>query len=220
VLRDLAPLFDRMRLKQQREMVERMTGELARKYDLSPAARESLGKWFEWKANQEAKRWTELVSTEGVRVQDLMKASRDVRIDEGLETFMAGVLSPEKLEGFKAERMAERAQRVQHEADTMVQRLDSIVTLDDSQRDKVFGIMARGSRYYDPAMVLEGVSGEIGATPGGDRQAAILSVLRPEQRSAYETERKRRRDEAAKEMEAVGLSLPPDWQMLDADDFR
>ena len=52
-------------------------------------------------------------------------------------------------------------------------------------------------------------------TPGGDRQSAMLSVLRPDQRAAYEAERKRRREEAAKELAAIGLTLPGDWEMLD-----
>jgi hypothetical protein len=192
-----------------------MTGELARKYSLSPENQEKLKKWFEWKMNEEAKRWTDLVSMDGVRVQDLMRASREARPDEGLELFMAGVLNPEQLSAFKTERLNERAQRVQQEADMKVQRLNSIVKLDDAQRDQVFGIMARGSKHYDPAMVLEGVTGEIGATPGGDRQAAMLAVLRPDQRAAYDAEQKRRRDAAAKDMEAIGLHLPADWQMLD-----
>lgn len=215
LLRDMAPLFDRMRLKQQREMVDRMTGEFARKYDLSPEGRETLRKWFDWKMNMEAKRWTDLMATDGIRIQDMMRASKDIRVDEGLEPVMAGILPPEKLATFTAERKAERAQKVQQEADMKVQRLDGIVKLDDSQRERVFGIMARGSKDYEPTMILEGESGVIGATPGGDRQAAMLAVLRPEQRAAYAAEQKRRRDEAEKNMEAVGLSLPPDWQMLD-----
>jgi hypothetical protein len=40
--------------------------------------------------------------------------------------------------------MNERAQRVQQEADRMVERVNSIVSLDETQRDQVFGIMARG----------------------------------------------------------------------------
>lgn len=215
LLRDMAPLFDRMRLKQQRETVDRLTGELARKYDLTPEGRETLRKWFDWKVNMEAKRWTELMGTDGIRIQDMMRASKDVRVDEGLETVMAGVLPPEKLATFTAERKAERGQKVQQEADMKVQRLDSIVQLDDAQRERVFGIMARGSKDYEPTMKLEGANGEIGATPGGDRQAAMLAILKPEQRAAYEAEQKRRRDEAAKNMESVGLTLPSDWQMLD-----
>jgi hypothetical protein len=220
LLRDLAPLFDRMRLKQQREMIDGLTGELARKYNLTPQNRESLKQWFEEKASEESKRWSEMLGREDTRLEDLMRASRDVRPDEGLDTFMQGMLSSDKLAAFNKERMAERTQRVQQEADTRVQRLDSIVGLDDAQRDQVFGIMVRGSRDYDPAMVPEGARGAIGATPAGDRQAALLAVLRPDQRAAYEAESQRRRAEAAKNMEAVGLALPQGWEMLEEGDFR
>ena len=101
-----------------------------------------------------------------------------------------------------------------------VQRLDAVVGLDDAQRDQVFGIMARGSRDYDPAMALDGIRGEIGPTPSGDRQAAMLAVLRADQRAAYEAEQERRRAEAAKDMEAMGLTLPRDWEMFDENGFK
>lgn len=219
LVRDLAPLFDRLRVKEQKQVIDRMTGELARKYNLTPQNQAALKEWFEAKSSEEAKRWTEMLGREGTRFEDVVRATRDVRLDEGLDTFMQGVLPPDKLVTFKNERLAERAQRVQQEADLKVQRLDSIVKLDDAQRDQVFGVMARGSRDYDPSMALDGIRGEIGATPGGDRQAAMLSVLRPDQRAAYEAERQRRRDEASKEMESIGLSLPPNWEMLDSTDF-
>jgi hypothetical protein len=215
LLRDLAPLFDRMRVRQQTRMIDSMTGELARKYDLSTAQQESLKVWFGQKAEEQAKAWSDLVGQEGVTVEDLARASREVRADDGLDQFMATTLSGDKLEDFKAERLAERAGRVQQEADMKVQRLDSMVVLDDQQRDQVFGIMARSSPDYDPAMTLEGIGGQIGATPGGDRQQAILSVLRPEQRVAYEAVRQQRRAEAAEEMEMIGLSLPLSWDLLD-----
>ena len=96
-----------------------------------------------------------------------------------------------------------------------VQRLNSIVQLDETQRDQVFGVIARGSPEYDPAMVLEGPRGEIPATPGGDKQAAMLAILRPDQRAAYEAERQRRYTEAQKDAAAIGLTLPPDWEFLE-----
>ena len=219
LLRDLAPLFDRMRVKQQQQRIESMTGELARKYDLTPQQQESLKQWFEQKSEADAKRWSDLVAQDGTRLEDVMRASRDVRPDDGLDPFMEKTLSGDKLTAFKSERMAQRAERVQQDADMRVQRLDTIVQLDDTQRDQVFGIMARGSRDYDPAMKLEGVGGEIGATAAGDRQQAMLSVLRPEQRTAYEAEQQRQRDEATKNMEAIGLTLPPTWDPLDGNDF-
>ena len=215
LMRDLAPLFDRMRLRQQQQAIDSMTGELARKYDLTPANQQLLKQWFERKAEREAERWSAMLAHDGTRLEDLIRASRDVRPDEGIETIMPSILSIGQLASFNAERSAERTQRVEREADMKVQRLDSIVRLDEAQRDQVFGIMARSSREYDRTMVVEGAQGEIAATPPGDRQAAMLAVLRPDQRAAYDAERERRRVAAAKDMEAVGLVLPPGWEMLD-----
>jgi hypothetical protein len=214
LLRDLAPLFDRMRVKQQQQRIDSMTGELARKYDLTPQQQDALRQWFGKKADDDAKRWNDLVANDGTRIEDLMAASRNSRPDDGLDAFMETSLSGDKLAAFKTERMAERAQRVQQDADMRVQRLDSIVTLDDAQRDQVFGIMARGSRDYDPTMQLEGVTGAIGTTGTGDRQEAMLSVLKPEQRAVYQAEQQRRRDETAKTLDGIGLTLPADWDML------
>lgn len=219
LMRDLAPLLDRMRIRQQTRMIDSKVGELARKYDLTPAQQAALKQWFEQKSEEQSKRYNDLVLQDGTRLQDLMKASMDARPDEGLDEFMATTLSGEKLAEFQTQRMAERAERVQQEADRKVQRLDGIVTLDDTQRDQVFGIMARNSKDFDPAMSLEGADGEAIATPGTDAREAVLSVLRPEQRAAYEAERQRRLDEARKDMEAIGLTLPPDWEILDESGF-
>lgn len=219
LMRDLAPLFDRMRIRAQRQVIDQMTGELARKYDLTTNQQNALKKWFEAKSEENAKQWSDLVSQDGTRLEDIMREARDVRPDDGLDQFMERTLSGEKLTTFKTERMAERAERVQQDADSRTQRLDDIVKLDDAQRDRVFGIMARNSRDYDPAMKLEGAGGEIGVTAGGNKQQAMLSVLNPDQRAAYEAERQRRREQAAKDMEAIGLSLPPEWDPLDMENF-
>jgi hypothetical protein len=219
LIRDLAPLFDRMRVKEQQQVIDRMAGELARKYNLTPEAQKSLQEWFKQKSEAEAKRWNELLTADGTRFEDVVRRTNDVRMDDGLETFMPTILSGEKLTAFKTERLAERAQRIERDADMKVQRLDGIVALDEAQRDQVFGIVARTSPGYDPAMVPQGVLGQIGNTPGGDRKTAILSVLRPDQRAAYEAEREKGRAEAAKEMGAIGLSLPKNWDVWD-DDFR
>ena len=219
-MRDLAPLFDRIRIRDQRKRIDSITGELARKYDLPPDKQAALKVWFDGKANEEAKRWTEMLGRDDTGLEEIMRATRDVRPDEGLDKFMEGILSGEKLSAFKTERMNERATRVQNEADMKVQRLNSIVQLDDSQRDRVFAVMARNSRDYDPAMVLEGTTGTIEAAPVGNKQAAVLAILTPDQRAVYDGERQRRREEAEKDMNAVGLTLPPNWEMLDNDDFK
>jgi hypothetical protein len=218
-MRQLSPLLDRMRVRDQMRRIDSMTGELARKYDLSAAQQESLKAWFRQKAEADAKEWSDRVASDSTTLDDLARASRDMRPDDGLEDFMATQLSGEKLETFRTERMAQRAERVQQEADMRVQRLDGVVQLDDAQRDQVFGIMARSSRDYDPGMRLEGIGGEIGATPRGQRDDAILSVLRPEQREAYQAEKQRRRDQAAAELAEIGLSVPEDWDPISDDSF-
>jgi hypothetical protein len=220
LLHDLSPLFDRMRVRAERQMIESMTGELARKYDLTDDQRALLKAWFEQKSEANAKRWSDLVAADGTTIEDLMISARDARPDDGIDGFMPRLLTGDKLASFQAERMTERAERVQNEADGKTQRLDHIVGLDEAQRDQVFGIMARGSRDYDPAMMLEDATGgNIAASPAGSGRDAVLSVLRPDQRAAYEAERQRRRQEAAKDLEAIGLTLPENWDLLDAESF-
>lgn len=214
LIRDLAPLFDRMRTKELQRRSDTMAGELARKYSLNPVQQASLKNWLDQRAEEEAKRYTSIISQEGVRMEDLNEATHDIRLDDGLETFMQGTLTGEKLATFQAERMKERVTRVQDEADMKVERLDRIVTLDDEQRGQVFGMLARGARDFDPAMQFEGV-GTSTALTGKSKQDAILSVLRPDQKAAYEAEREKHRAETEKELGSMGLSLPADWQERD-----
>ncbi len=109
LIRDLAPLFDRMRIRQQQRVIDSMAGELARKYDLTPQNQEMLKRWFERKTNEEAKRWNELITRDGTRFEDVIRAPQNVRPDEGLDAFMPNILSGDRLESFRTERMAERA---------------------------------------------------------------------------------------------------------------
>ncbi|MFA7232641.1 MAG: hypothetical protein WC076_00870 [Terrimicrobiaceae bacterium] len=220
LLRDLAPLFDRMRVRQQQDMIESKTGELARKYLLTPRQQDELKSWFETKGNEEGKRWNDLVASDNTRLEDLVQAARDVRPYDGLDQFMARQLRGEKLAAFQAERMDERAQAVQQEADQRVQRLDAIVGLDERQRDQVFDIIARSSRDYDPSMQIHGVTGEIAAAPAANRRANLLTILRPDQRRAFEAEQQRRRTEAAKDLETMGLTLPEGWEFFDEGAFH
>jgi hypothetical protein len=214
LLRDLAPLFDRMRVREGQRTIDSRVGEMARKYNLNASQQESLKQWFRQKAEDDAKAWTALVTQEGTRIEDLMRASRDARPDEGLDRFMENMLSGQDLAKFKTERINERAQRVQEYADMKVERLNNIVSLDAEQTDKVFGIMARSSKDYDPALRIEGADGQA-LSSAGDSREAMLSVLRSDQRAAYDAEQQRRRDEASKDLEAIGLKLPAEWDPLD-----
>ncbi len=220
LMRDLSPLFDRVRVKEQRRWIDSMTGELSRKYNLTPQNQTALKQWFDAKSAEDAKKWSQMIGKDETRLEDIVRASRGVRPDEGLEKFMEGILPADKAASFKAERLAERAARVEQEADMKVQRLNSIVGLNDTQKEQVFAVMARNSRDYDPAMAIEGAQGQTTAVPSGNKQEAMLSILTPDQRAIYDGERRRRREEAEKDLGAIGLTLPPNWELLDDGDFR
>ena len=220
VIRDLSPIFERMRAREQQRRVDAMAGELARKYSLTGLQQESLEKWLAQKAADDAKLYTDLISQEGTRLEDIGKASYEFRLDDGLDQFMASTLTGDKLATFKSDRMLENVGKVQQEADMKVSRLDAVVGLDETQRGQIFGVMARGARDFDPAMQFEGLGTDSGAiTSGKSKQEAILSVLTPQQRDAYQADREKQRAAAQKEMEQIGLTLPADWSGRNPFDF-
>ena len=216
LIRDLAPLFDRIRVRELQRQSDAKAGEIARKYALNPAQQESLKKWLDQNAADEAKRYTDLISQDGTRLEDLAKASNEVRVDDSVDRYMEATLQGEKLAAFRSTRMLEKVENVQKEADMKVTRLDDIVGLDDTQRGQVFGVMARGARDFDPAMQFEGLGADTAALDSGkSKQDAILAVLTPEQRLSYEEDRVQKRITAQKDMEAIGLTLPADFDSSD-----
>lgn len=219
LIRDFSPLFERMRAREQQRRVDSMAGELARKYSLTSAQEDSLKKWLDQKATDDSKRYTALLSQDGTKLADIGKAGYEFELDSGLDQFMGNTLTGDKLAAFQADRMREKVDRVQQEADMKVTRLDGIVGLDESQRGQMFGIMARGSRDFDPSMQFEGLGDDAGAVSGKSGQDAILSVLTPAQRDAYQVDRQQKQDAARKEMESMGLSLPDGWDAADSLNF-
>jgi len=210
LLRDMSPLFERIAEQKFQQQADSLIGELARKYDLNPNQQETLQKWFSEKSRADRKKWNDLISSDDTTYRQLVKSMRSDRTDEGLDPVMEGLLKGPQLEAFKAERLEERAQRVQQYADMQVQRINSIVQLDPAQTDRLFGIMAQSSPDYDSSIRLEGVTGEIAPANLHPRDA-LKSVLRPDQLTEYEADRERRFLEASKEMNKLGVQLPSDW---------
>ncbi len=219
LLRDLSPLMSRMRVLEEKNRIEQMSGEYARKYDLTPQQQESLKKWFELKSEENAERWSDMITQEGTSLVDLMKESRDVRMDDGLDQFMGNMLTGNKRVEFENDRLVERAERVQEYADRRTQRLNQIVELDPVQTDQVFAIMAKNSSDYNPGMQFDGGQGAFDQAPVGDPTEAMMKVLRPDQVEAFQAERAKRRAEAEEEMSKIGLTLPADWDPLEMEGF-
>jgi hypothetical protein len=220
LIRDLAPLLDRVRARQVQRQSDTKAGEIARKYSLTDAQLESLKILLAQNADAEAKRFTSMLSQEGTKLEDFAKATNNINIEDGLEQFMQNNLQGDQFVKFKADQVLEKVQKVQEEADMKVTRLDSIVKLDDSQHSEIFAVMARGARDFDPSMQIEGMSeSKNSLSTGKSKQDAIFDILTPIQREAYENHRNEKRSEAQKDMEAIGLRLPDDWNSSDLLDF-
>ncbi len=211
LLRDMSPLFERIADQKFKQQADSLIGELARKYDLKPRQQDTLQKWFSEKSRADWKKWNDLISSDDTTYLQMVKLLRsNDRTDEGLDPVMEGLLQGPQLEAFKAERLEERAQRVQQFADMQVQRINNIVRLDPAQTDRLFGIMAQWSPDYDASIRLEGATGEIAPANMHPRDA-LKSVLRPDQLAIYEEDRERRFLEASREMNELGVQLPADW---------
>jgi len=122
---------------------------------------------------------------------------------------MGGMLQGEELSRFQTDRLTEKSERVQADADRRMERIDAIAELDDVQRDQVFGIMARQSADYDPKMQFEWGAG---GAPAAD--ATLNSILRPEQKAAMDAEKAKQRAQAEKDLAEIGLSLPENWDFM------
>jgi hypothetical protein len=215
LLRDLNPIFERVHRRNLRRMHESVLAELTRKYKLNPAQQQAIKAWQDQKLEQDMADRRALIESDQTGMQDLIRHDRLYRASDGMDPVMASVLTGEEKDRYQKDRLTERANNVQAEADRRISRLNAVVPLDEQQQDAVFSIMARSSRDFDPSMQLEGVGADSPALPPGQsRDEAIMGILRPEQRQQYEENRIKRRLEAEQEMREMGLRMPPDWDPL------
>lgn len=210
LMRDLSPVFERLRVKGEKARVDSMSGELARKYKLNDTQRSALNEWFTARAEQTAREQAAVWENPNITLEEMVRATQDDRIDKGLDEYLGGVLSGEDLARFQTDRLTEKSERVQAEADRRMDRIDAVVKLDDAQRDRVFDLMARKSTDYDPQMNFEW-----GGGVAPERAGSLDDILRPDQKAALDAEQVKRRAEAEKDMAEVGLTLPANWDLID-----
>ena len=215
-LHEIAPLMERMRKREQKRLIEHTVADLANRHGLNDAQQEDLKKWLDTQADEQIGRIQEVTGRADSTLADYTKAMNDFRPLDGVDPFMERTLQGEALDKYRQERLAERVNRVQHEAENRVNQLNRVVALDDTQQDQVFALMARGSRDFDPSMQFEGLGDDRAAlAPGQSRDEAIMAVLRPDQRQQYEAHRAQRRQEAEAEAAEIGLKLPADWDLFE-----
>lgn len=212
LMRDLSPLTERMRAIEIKRSAEARAGEYARKYGLTPEQQKLLIDNIVANDTEQAKSLQTMMESDHVSMRDYLKASREIDHEKAIDDTMASVLQGEKREAYMTERLNEKAERVQNEADGKVKRIDDIVKLDDQQRHQLFLNMAQTSRHYDPQMQFDGLQdGVTPMTPGTSSEQAMMSVLRPDQKQAYEEHRQQKLQKAQEEAAAIGLTIPNDW---------
>ena len=223
-MRDVAPLFDRSRTVDLKRRYDRYSGELTRKYNLSDAQQEALNQWLDRQAELSGDRISEVLESPDSGFIDFAKATNEQttspRYLKELDAFMATTLDSETLAAYQTDRMVERVERVQNEAEGRVQRLDSLVELDEEQKDQAFAIMARSSEHFDPSMQFEGLSTEVaGLLPGSDPNASLTEMLRPEQVQILEEREQKQREDTLREFQEVGLRPPRGWEEMESRPF-
>lgn len=215
-LHEISPLMDRLRQRDQKRRIEHLVADLSKRYGLNDGQQTSLTQWLADQAAAEAGRLQEVTGRADSTLEDYVKASREGQQWEGVDGFMERTLQGEALSQYQSERLAERVNRVQHEAEQRVEQLHGVVELHEGQQDQVFSLMARGSQDFDPSMQFDGLGNDRAAlAPGQSRDEAILAVLRPDQRERYEAHRNERRQQAEAEMSEIGLKLPADWDVFE-----
>jgi hypothetical protein len=216
LLRDLSPLTERIKAIEIKRSAEARAGEYARKYGLTIVQQNLLVENLTRKNTEQMKHVQDTMLSDHSTMRDYLKAQREMKSDLGLDETMSQFLTGEQREEFLAERLDEKAQRVQFEADGRLNRIDAIVKLDDQQRRQLFLQLAQTSPDYDPRMSFAGLQeGVTPAAQGMSQEQAIMSVLRPEQRQAYDSHRENRRKAAREDAAAMGVRLPDDWDMDD-----
>ena len=219
-MRDMEPLFERMRQLNEDEFADRMVGEWAGDYSLSASEKERLRDWFKERSRKRAEAFSEVVRSNESGFVDFVQATEyDWRDAEGAEDLMEEMLDGDELREFKDKRLSKRYESVQDESYRNLNRLDEIVGLDPDQHGKAFGLMMRSSEDYQEGMEFEGMDLGQGKLDRDGRWEAIDQILRADQREQLDAYREEKKADAEREMAKVGLSLPKNWELLENDRF-
>jgi hypothetical protein len=216
LMRDLAPVFDHLRRKAQRQEFARLAAHMAEAYQLTEPQQQALEQWLGERAIKEAEAFHALAYGDNATFETLIAATRYQRPKAALDEFMLNTLKGPERERYRTDRLRERASSIESHANSRVDLLDAAVQLDTAQEDRLFSLFARSSPEYDPAMQIGNITADGGQlSPGVSRQQAIMNLLRPDQRVKFEAYRQRQRAEAEREAAEMGLKLPPNWDFFD-----
>ncbi|MFT5126513.1 MAG: hypothetical protein ACI8W8_000107 [Rhodothermales bacterium] len=215
-MRDMAPLFSRMRQVNHDGWADTRVGEWDRKYHLTPDEKEQLRDWFRQRSEQRAGEFEAMLQSDYTGFVELVQAM-DYGFEDsaGVDDVIEGFLDDDQLTQFRDERRDERAQSVEADANRDLARLDSLVELSAEQQDALFPVLVRGSNdYRDGEVEFSGMGDDSGALDRPSRNSAVRKVLSPQQRRQLDEKNTQETAQAEEEMRRIGLSLPADWEAL------
>lgn len=219
LMRDLSPLTQRISALEAQRRAESLAGEYARKYGLNQQQQQQLIEHLTANQKEHDEKLSELVESDHTSLRQYLKTERNFDSKAGLDAFMSQHLKGDELQAYQTERITEKSELAQQDADLQVRRIDGIVALDEQQQAQMFRYMAQTSRHYDPQMQFEGLAENTNPLPKNiSREDALLSVLRPEQRASYQQHKQERLNKEQEEAAKLGIMIPNDWD-LDSDEW-
>ncbi|MFT6862473.1 MAG: hypothetical protein ACJAVK_001031 [Akkermansiaceae bacterium] len=219
-MRQISPVMERVRKVNEANWAESRVSEWTREYDLNDAEKEELKAYFLGQSEANAEKITGVIeSDESGFVEFVQATNNDWRDFEGASDLMEGFLEGEELAAFQNERLDKRVDAVQDEADRKLGRLDGVVGLDDGQQEELFRVMVRGSEDYRPEVNPEDYAGDASQLDQAARDAAIDSVLRPEQRATLNEYRAEQAREIEEQWRKYQLAPPKNFDLLEGDIF-
>ena len=219
-MRQLSPVMERVRKVNEANWAESRVSEWTRKYDLSEAEKEELKEFFRGQSEANAEKITAVIESDQSGFVDFVQATdNDWRDFEGASDLMEGFLEGDELVAFRNERLENRVDAVQEEADRKLGRLDEVVGLDEAQQEELFRVMVRGSEDYRPEVNPDEYTGDASQLDRAARDRAIDAVLRPEQRAELDAYREERTREVEEQWRRYQLAPPRDFDLLEGDIF-
>lgn len=144
-------------------MGQRAGDEIAKykdKYGLTDDQVATLQTKLTAKLKEGTNKFASSLDNENKTVQEIMQEQGQQWQNQENEVaeIMKETLTDDQYNEFEREMLADRAQRVERNATRQMNRLDTQLNLDETQKDQVFGILVTNSPGFDPAMQVEGAS--------------------------------------------------------------
>jgi hypothetical protein len=89
-MRNLAPVFDRMRVRDQKKYFDTIAGEWAREYGLNRSEQNALEDWLGARAEENSAAFSAVIDDDSSGLEDMIRATRDFENGSTVSTNLSG----------------------------------------------------------------------------------------------------------------------------------